>query len=80
MRSLEDHQAALELLRTAAAVPFTVIAHEVILGRSLMHSATTAIAFAWTEQSPQKSVLRLMEPAPYIPFLELPTDKRAAAP
>jgi hypothetical protein len=54
MRSLEDHQAALELLRTAAAVPFTVIAHEVIPGRSLMHSTTTAIAFAWTEQSPQK--------------------------
>jgi hypothetical protein len=32
MRSLEDHQAALELLRTAAAVPFTVITHEVIPG------------------------------------------------
>ena len=32
MRSLEDHQAALQLLRTAALVPFTVIAHEVIPG------------------------------------------------
>jgi hypothetical protein len=32
MSSLEDDQAALELLRTAAAVPFTVIAHEVIPG------------------------------------------------
>lgn len=32
MRSLEDDQAALELLRTVAAVPFTIIAHEVIPG------------------------------------------------
>ena len=33
MRSLEDDQAALELLRTAAVVPpFTVIAQEVIPG------------------------------------------------
>jgi hypothetical protein len=32
MRSQDDHQAAHELLRTAAAVPFTVIAHEVIPG------------------------------------------------
>ena len=61
MHSNGDHQAARELLRTAAAVPFTVIAHEVIPGSDEGEFALRLDLSFTDEESPEEDRADVVE-------------------